>query len=68
MARRGDSWIASRSLSSGARSRDPLARNDGVTAARVRGRPEPDLLSIAAFPGTAKPIMVPASLPQDEAG
>jgi hypothetical protein len=23
------SWIASRSLSSGARSRDPLARNDG---------------------------------------
>jgi hypothetical protein len=29
---------------------------------------EPDLLSIAAFPGTAKPIMVAASLPQDEAG
>jgi hypothetical protein len=23
-------WIASRSLSSGARSRDPLARNDGL--------------------------------------
>src|SRR5216684_4984704 len=26
-------WIASRSLSSGARSRDPLARNDGEIAA-----------------------------------
>jgi hypothetical protein len=25
-----DIWIASRSLSSGAHSRDPLARNDGV--------------------------------------
>jgi hypothetical protein len=32
------------------------------------GYRQPDLLSIAAFPGTAKPIMVPASLPQDEAG
>src|SRR6266480_5451969 len=31
-------WIASRSLSSGARSRDPLARNDGVLYARS---PEP---------------------------
>src|SRR5215510_5153603 len=28
------SWIASRSLSSGARSRDPLARNDGVDGPR----------------------------------
>jgi hypothetical protein len=29
-------WIASRSLSSGAHSRDPLARND-VTQAKLRG-------------------------------
>src|SRR5213595_2691492 len=27
---RAEAWIASRSLSSGARSRDPLARNDGT--------------------------------------
>jgi hypothetical protein len=39
-----------------------------LPAVRVGGRPDPDLLSIAAFPGTAKPIMVAASLPQDEAG
>ena len=54
------SWIASRSLSSGARSRDPLARNDGVkrdrkvthtrlpslhAPLRVAGRePAPDLI------------------------
>jgi len=30
MPRRGDKWIASRSLSSGAHSRDPVARNDGA--------------------------------------
>ncbi|HWX06928.1 MAG TPA: hypothetical protein VN065_13955, partial [Bradyrhizobium sp.] len=29
LASREESWIASRSLSSGARSRDPLVRNDG---------------------------------------
>jgi hypothetical protein len=29
------SWIASRSLSSGAHSRDPLARNDGVDVAEL---------------------------------
>jgi hypothetical protein len=29
MAQQADRWIASRSLSSGAHSRDPLARNDG---------------------------------------
>ncbi|WP_283813063.1 hypothetical protein [Bradyrhizobium ivorense] len=28
MAPQAEAWIASRSLSSGARSRDPLARND----------------------------------------
>jgi hypothetical protein len=30
-------WLASRSLSSGARSRDPLARNDGFTTSRHSG-------------------------------
>jgi hypothetical protein len=29
LSSRKESWIASRSLSSGAHSRDPLARNDG---------------------------------------
>src|SRR5438477_3293986 len=29
MVQQAEKWIASRSLSSGARSRDPLARNDG---------------------------------------
>jgi len=29
LSTRRDPWIASRSLSSGAHSRDPLARNDG---------------------------------------
>jgi len=32
---RSQSWIASRSLSSGAHSRDPLARNDGKNSVRV---------------------------------
>jgi len=31
-----ESWIASRSLSSGAHSRDPVARNDGVKAVAER--------------------------------
>ena len=30
MAQQAEAWIASRSLSSGAHSRDPLARNDGA--------------------------------------
>src|SRR5258708_5315028 len=34
---RRQSWIASRSLSSGARSRDPVARNDGGYEASARG-------------------------------
>src|SRR5258708_26301634 len=33
-------WIASRSLSSGAHSRDPLARNDGGESLTPRRRPE----------------------------
>jgi len=38
IVRRAETWIASRSLSSGARSRGPLARNDGLrsyNAARI---------------------------------
>jgi len=34
MAQQADRWIASRSLSSGAHSRDPLARNDDKTYPR----------------------------------
>jgi hypothetical protein len=45
-----DSWIAWRSLSSGAHSRDPLARNDRASAARWRNpgkrvKPAPDFAS-----------------------
>jgi hypothetical protein len=34
-------WIASRSLSSGARSRDPLARNDGESAVQLQDMTAP---------------------------
>src|SRR5712672_3211075 len=33
----GEAWIASRSLSSGAHSRDPVARNDGEVPPSLRG-------------------------------
>src|SRR5260370_7367429 len=36
---RRKSWIASRSLSSGARSRDPLARNDGERGSTAEKNP-----------------------------
>src|SRR5579872_1849649 len=47
------SWIASRSLSSGAHSRDPLACNDGLNwiAASNMSTPMPDLADL--FPGYA---------------
>ncbi len=34
-------WIASRSLSSGAHSRDPLARNDGLNTRHIPNRRRP---------------------------
>src|SRR5712675_2223801 len=38
-------WIASRSLSSGARSRDPLARNDGFRISLHKGRGDAEPLA-----------------------
>ena len=42
-------WIASRSLSSGARSRDPLARNDDFGYARATNRPDGQISSRRKF-------------------
>ena len=49
-------WIASRSLSSGARSRDPLARNDGeIYPPSFRdGAPAPDLRCAIAHRGISR--------------
>jgi hypothetical protein len=43
-------WIASRSLSSGAHSRDPLARNDGNTTHRQPGY---SMLTLYFAPGSS---------------
>jgi hypothetical protein len=47
-----DRWIASRSLSSGARSRDPLARNDDLTGNHA-GSSYPIAVSISIVRRTA---------------
>jgi len=39
MPQQAEIWIASRSLSSGARSRDPVARNDGPWAVGWKREP-----------------------------
>jgi hypothetical protein len=41
-----EKWIASRSLSSGAHSRDPLARNDGITRIGAKSHHINPLLTI----------------------
>jgi hypothetical protein len=50
-------WIASRSLSSGARSRDPLARNDGL----IKAPHTTIFLAAAAFPIVSKTLYGEAS-------
>jgi hypothetical protein len=53
MLQQGERWIASRSLSSGAHSRDPLTRNDGKDDQCVTsGQPPLSSGRNASSPGT----------------
>jgi hypothetical protein len=54
MAQQADRWIASRSLSSGAHSRDPLARNDGGHTFAFPRRDPPEVCQENSLPSTKK--------------